>query len=285
MLTVNSTLVLPTAQQLAWADGEIGVIIHLDLQVFDPSFVDFRTRWGHPPSPQVFNPTELNTDQWLATAKAAGATYAVLAAKHCSGFSLWPTRAHDYSVKSSPWRDGKGDIVADFIASCAKYGLKPGLYCSASCNAYLNVDNPGRVRSGDAAEQARYNAVVETQLAELWTGYGKLFEIWFDGGVLPPEEGGPSIIPLLEQHQPEAVVLGGPAGWPALLRTIGNERAEAPRPCWNTIDHGTSEDGTLENPHLGGTPDGRLWIPGEADMPNRDQNLAFQGGWFWRAGG
>lgn len=273
---------LPTKEQLEWADQEIGVIIHQDLQVYDPGF---DPRSGEKlPRPDVFNPVALDTDQWLRTARSAGAKYAILVAKHWSGFSLWPTEAHDYSVKSSPWRNGKGDIVADFIRSCEKFGIRPGLYCSASGNARFKVDNPGRVRSGDAAEQDRYNRMVETQLTELWTRYGKLFEVWFDGGVMLPEEGGPDVIPLLRKYQPDALVLGGPEGCPNRLRTIGNERGEAPRPCWNTIDHGTSEDGTIENPFLGGSPDGRLWIPGESDMPNRDQNLAFQAGWFWRAG-
>lgn len=273
----------PTDAQLAWSECEIGVIIHLDVQVFEPSY-NFRRAWGYTPDPSVFNPTQLDTDQWIRTAKDAGAQYAVLVAKHCSGFSLWPTQAHDYSVKSSPWRDGKGDIVADFIASCEKFGLKPGIYCSGACNAYLNVDNPGMVRSKDPDEQARYNAILQQQLTELWGDYGKLFEIWFDGGVLPPEQGGPDIVPLLYKLQPDAVVFQGPDEWPSLLRHVGNERGCAPEPFWNTTNTTTSSDGVTEQAGMHGTPDGPMWIPGEADMPNRDQIRAFQGGWFWREG-
>jgi alpha-L-fucosidase len=307
--TTDTKLALPTPSQLAWADAEIGVIIHFDLQVFEASY-EFRKRWGDSPDPKIFNPRDLDTDQWIRTAKSAGATYAVLVAKHCSGFSLWPTKAHDYSVASSPWRNGQGDIVGDFVASCHKYGLKPGLYCSASCNGYLRADNPGKVviddpeylkkysrstemqskvgREGGGIwagpeAQAAYNQAVETQLAELWSNYGKLFEIWFDGGVIDYENGGPNIIPLLYQHQPDAVVLAGPTGWPSLIRTIGNELGEAPDPCWNTTsDRHTEDDGTIDAPRPG-TPDGELWVPGEADMPNRGQH-SFQGGWFWREG-
>ena len=281
MSELTPNLVLPTPEQLDWAQGEIGVIIHLDVQVFEPGY-SFREHWGYTPDPSVFNPVELDTDQWIATAKSAGATYAVLVAKHCSGFSLWPTTAHDYNVQASPWRDGKGDIVADFIRSCRKYGLRPGLYCSASTNAYLNVDNPGKVRSGDPAEQARYNHVVETQLTELWSNYGEVFYIWFDGGVMPPEAGGPAIVPLLKQLQPRAVVYQGPHDWPSLTRFVGNERAEAPDPFWNTTSDLTSDDGTVEKDGLGGNPNGTRWVPGESDMPNRCQKRAFQGGWFWR---
>ena len=103
---------LPTRQQLEWADCEIGVIIHQDVQVYVPSYED-HTDTNVPPA-SVFNPSALDTDQWVETARAAGAKYAVLVAKHCSGFSLWPTKAHGYSVASSPWKGGKGDVVADF---------------------------------------------------------------------------------------------------------------------------------------------------------------------------
>jgi len=284
MMTENSPkLVLPTPVQLEWMDRGMGVIIHLDVQVFEPDY-QFRNQWGYTPDPAVFNPIELDTDQWIATAKAVGARYAVLVAKHCSGFSLWPTEAHDYSVKSSPWRDGRGDIVGDFIKSCKKYGLKPGLYCSAATNAYLNVDNPGMVRTGDSEEQANYNRLVEQQLSELWGNYGEIFYVWFDGGVLPPEEGGPDIVPLLKKYQPNAVVYQGPHDWHSLTRFTGNERGEAPDPFWNTTNDLTSDDGTVEVNDRGGDPAGARWVCGEADLPNRSQNQAFQGGWFWREG-
>lgn len=173
--------ILPTKAQLKWADAEIGVMYHLDMQVFEPTY-EFRKDWNYQPDVSKFNPKELDTDQWIKSAKAAGATYAVLVAKHCSGFSLWPTKAHEYSVKNSPWKNGQGDIVKDFIASCKKYGVRPGLYASASVNAFLRVNNPGRVLSGNAADQENYKEVVRTQLTELWSQYGELFEIWFDGG-------------------------------------------------------------------------------------------------------
>jgi alpha-L-fucosidase len=286
MLEISSNaseLVLPSEAQLEWMDLGIGVIIHLDVQVFEPDY-EFREQWGYTPDPAVFNPRELDTDQWIATAKAAGAQYAVLVAKHCSGFSLWPTEAHDYSVKSSPWKNGEGDIVGDFVKSCKKYGLKPGLYCSAATNAYLNVDNPGRVRSGDPEEQANYNRLVELQLTELWGNYGDIFYVWFDGGVLPPEEGGPDVVPLLKKLQPNAVVYQGPHDWHSLTRFTGNERGEAPDPFWNTTNDLTSDDGTVEVDDRGGAPDGTRWVCGEADLPNRSQSQAFQWGWFWREG-
>jgi alpha-L-fucosidase len=269
----DSPLVLPTPQQVEWADCELGVIIHLDVQVFEPSY-QFREQRGYCPSPSVFNPTQLDTDQWIETAARTGAKYAVLVAKHCSGFSLWPTQAHNYSVASSPWRDGQGDIVADFFASCQRYGLRPGLYCSAACNAYLNVDNPGRVLSDDAAEQQRYNDIVIQQLTELWTNYGDLFEVWFDGGVLPPQQGGPDIVGLLQKLQPNAVVYCGPAETPHLVRCSGNEHGYASLPNWSLTDSAMKV----------GKPEGDIWAPAECDIPSRKAAGAFQGGWFWRKG-
>ena len=107
--TDGNGVAVPNEVQKEWAEAEIGVIIHLDMPVFVPEY-NFR-EWGSHPDASVFNPTDLDTDQWLKTAADMGAKYAVLVAKHCSGFSLWPTEAHGYSVRNSPWKDGKGDIV------------------------------------------------------------------------------------------------------------------------------------------------------------------------------
>lgn len=128
--------ILPSPSQVKWADAELGVIIHLDINIFSPDSFDYHRKETLPPL-SVFHPSRLNTDQWIAAAKAAGATYAVLVAKHGTGFSLWPTNAHDYNISNTAFRNGKGDIVADFIKSCKKFGLQPGLYC--------NTNAPGMV--------------------------------------------------------------------------------------------------------------------------------------------
>jgi alpha-L-fucosidase len=271
--------VRPSKAQLNWADSEIGVLIHFDLQVFEPGY-DFRKNWNYHPDLSIFNPKELDTDQWIKAAKEAGATYAVLVAKHCSGFSLWPTKAHPYSVKNSPWRNGQGDIVKDFFASCKKYGIKPGIYASTTANGYLKVDNPGKVVSGNPEEQKRYNEIVKMQLTELWSQYGKLFEVWFDGGVLPPEKGGFDVLSMLLKYQPEALAFQGPFGYQNNIRWVGNEEGVAPYPCWSRADSTTSASGVIEIKGLNGNPKGLFWCPGEADFPLR-KNASFQGGWFW----
>jgi alpha-L-fucosidase len=278
----ESDLVLPTARQVEWANAEIGALIHYDVQVYEPSY-KWRKDFNYQPSPAIFNPDKLNTDQWIKAAKEAGATYVVLVAKHCSGFSLWPTEAHEYSIKNSPWKNGKGDIVADFIASCKKYNIKPGIYASAAANAYCKVDNPGLVINRDPVAQKKYNEIVMQQLTELWTRYGNLFEIWFDGGVLPPSKGGPPIATLLKKLQPDAVVFQGPYGFKNLVRWVGNEEGLAAYPCWATADSTTQADGTVVMKGLHGNPNGKVWCPGEADVPLRS-NKSFEGGWFWKEG-
>ena len=271
--------VIPSKAQLEWAGSEVGVLIHFDMPVFEPSY-DFRKDWNYHPDLKIFNPTELNTDQWLAAAKSAGATYAVLVAKHCSGFSLWPTKAHSYSVKNTPWRNGEGDIVKDFMASCTKYGLKPGIYASTTANGFLKVDNPGKVVSGNKEEQKRYNEIVQLQLTELWSQYGKLFEVWFDGGVLPVAKGGFDVLAMLKKYQPDALAFQGPFGYENNIRWVGNEEGVAPYPCWARADSTTSASGVIEIKGLNGNPNGLFWCPGESDFPLR-LNSSFQGGWFW----
>ena len=274
----DDPIVTPNQVQKEWADAEVGVLIHFDMPVYKPEY-NWR-KFGTHPDPSLFNPTELNTDQWLETASKLGAKYAVLVAKHCSGFSLWPTEAHEYSVKNSSWRNGKGDIVKDFVESCKKYNIKPGIYASTTANGYLYVDNPGLVQKGSPVTQKEYNAIVSKQLTELWSNYGDLFEIWFDGGVLSQKEGGADVLSLVKKLQPKAVAFQGPYGHPNLVRWVGNEEGTAPDPCWATADSTTNADGTIVINGLNGNPNAPYWCPGESDFTLR-WNRSFQGGWFW----
>ncbi|HEX7574351.1 MAG TPA: alpha-L-fucosidase, partial [Bacteroidota bacterium] len=177
---------LPSEAQVRWADAEIGVIIHLDINVFDPETFDYARQETLPPL-TLFNPSKLSTDQWLASARNAGAAYAVLVAKHGTGFCLWPTRSHGYHVGKTPWRNGAGDVIREFIASCRKYGIRPGLYYNTNLNTYLGAGPEGITGAG---KREAYNRTVIDQLTELWTGYGSLSEIWFDGGVVADSCGG-----------------------------------------------------------------------------------------------
>lgn len=275
-------MVLPTKRHIEWADCELGAIIHLDLQSFVP--YDFRADFHYHPPLSVFDPAELDTDQWVSSAAAMGAKYIVLVAKHCSGFSLWPTAVHDFSVRNTPFRGGAADIVGDFIRSCRRYGIRPGLYYSASCNAYFGIDNPGTPTKYACVTQEEYNRIVLRQLTELWSQYGELFEIWFDGGCLPVEKGGPDIASLLHRLQPDAVVFQGPRGTKTPVRWVGNEGGRAPDDCFATIGDSVCQfDGTREE-RICGNPYGDAWQPAESDMPNRYARKSWGGGWFWHPG-
>jgi len=276
--------IIPSTGHLEWADCEVGVIIHYDMQVYEPGY-QFRSDFDYQPPTTLFNPQHLDTNQWLETAVALGAKYAVLVAKHCSGFSLWPTKAHEYSVASSPWKNGQGDVVMDFINSCNKYGVRPGLYASCGCNAYLKVDRNRIVENHDHGQWEQYKNIVLTQLRELWSNYGELFEIWFDGGNLPSDMGGKEITDLLCELQPNAIVFQGDPERMNTVRWIGNERSVAPYPCYSRANLCTESDGVNEGEFKEcyyGSSEGKYWCPGEADMPNRDQVYAYQGGWFWQ---
>lgn len=271
--------VTPSPAQQVWHDLELGMFFHFDIPIYKQdwkwrSFKDF-------PDPNLYQPKKLNTDQWMEAAKAMGAKYAIFVAKHCSGFLQWQSDLYPYGVKQSSWQGGKGDVIRQFIDSCHRYHIRPGLYASASANAFLGVDNPGLVnhgQGGDDAAQARYVKICEQMMTELWTRYGDLFEIWFDGGAIPASQGGPDLVPILQKHQPNAIVFQGPVGTPNLIRWVGNERGVAPYPCWSTAKTGTSEGGTIEKV-FGGNPEGNLWIPGECDVPVRNHD------WFWKPEG
>ena len=170
----RGVLALPTSAQKAWADMELGMFFHFDIPVFKPnwnwrSFKDF-------PDPKLYNPAKLDTDQWMEAAKAYGAKYVVLVAKHCSGFLQWQSDLYPYGLKQASWRNGKGDLVKDFVESARRYGLLPGLYASVSGNGFLGVDNLGRVfvkgcRLGDPSPESkkRYAKICEWMTEELWS--------------------------------------------------------------------------------------------------------------------
>jgi len=244
----------PTPEQLAWQDMELGLFIHFEIVTFTGQAFP-RT----PIDPNRYNPVKLDTDQWLEAAKAIGAKYAVFVAKHSTSFLQWQSNAWPYGVKQSSWRNGKGDVVKDFIASCKKYDIRPGIYAQVMSDAFWNV-NQGRVnggKGGDPKRQAEYAKACEAMLTELWSNYGELTEIWFDGGVLPVEQGGPDVVPLLKRYQPKAMVFQGPA---ATIRWIGNEEGVASYPCWATAPEGRDVNGP-------GDPNGPRWLPGECDVP------------------
>eukprot|EP01137_Pigoraptor_chileana_P032400 Opistho-2@21706 len=269
-----TTLPRPTIQQLEWSGMGIGCLIHFNMQTYDPTL-----SLGNVPDISVFNPEKLDTDQWVQACRSFGGKYAVMVVKHNDGFALWPTKAYDavgkqYSVQYSKFRDGKEDIFGNFINSCAKFGVRPGVYCSASENYLMGV-TAGRVVNGTKEQQDAYNQIVLTMFTELWSNYGPLTEIWFDGGVLPVSEGGPDVQPLIEKLQPQAVIFNPPTPVNG-IRWVGNELGVASDPNWATVDDSQQCAWGATN----GDPNGGIWCPTECDT-----TLMSQDQWFWNPNG
>ena len=200
----SSELARPTASQIAWKDLECGMFLHLE------HAKESKPGEKVPPAAE-FNPEKLDTDQWMEAAKAFGARIAVFTAKHAGGFCMWPTEGLDYGVKQSSFRGGKGDIVGEFVNSCHKYGIEPGIYVMYQPNYYHGWI--GREWTGTNEGFEEYQQIFEIQLTELCTRYGKLAELWFDGG-FPTEEGvwrygydnyprGPRVTEILEEQATE----------------------------------------------------------------------------------
>jgi len=271
------TLAKPTPEQVTWSEQELGMFFHMDLPIFQPRGKKVETE--HCRSildPRIYNPKNLDTDQWMEAAKAMGAKYVIFVAYHGSGFMQWQSDLFPYGLKQSPWRNGKGDIVADFVASARRYGLKPGLYAYARGGTYLNTQYPEKRADGsiDMAARKAKSRMIERYLEEVWRNYGEMFELWYDGGVMPVAQGGPDVERLVAKYQPHAVLFQGPPHMKNLLRWVGNERAVAPYPCWSTSREGTASHGVKEE-RFPGSPEGTKWCPGECDAPLRNHR------WFW----
>ena len=125
----RSSIPTPNKRQLAWQQAEMGAVFHYDLHVFD------RVKYGQGNNRitpvkdyQIFDPRQLDTDQWVKAAKDAGFTFVILTATHETGFALYQSEVNPYSMKALRFQDGKGDLVSDFVESCRKYGIKPGIY-------------------------------------------------------------------------------------------------------------------------------------------------------------
>ncbi|MFZ9688247.1 MAG: alpha-L-fucosidase [Phycisphaerales bacterium] len=256
---------LPSARQLAWQDLEFTGFIH-----FGPNtFTDLE--WGHGDEPaQVFNPSALDARQWVRVMKDAGMKGVVITAKHHDGFCLWPTALSRHSVAGSPWKDGKGDVLRELAEACREGGLRFGVYLSP-----WDRNNPAY---GTGEE---YNAYFRAQLREVLTGYGPIFEVWFDGACGEGPNGKrqvydfPSFRALVRELQPEAVMFSdvGPD-----IRWVGNEQGWAGDTCWAMLKaagHGIGNDNPPPQKSLTeGDEDGESWIPAECDVSIRP-------GWFY----
>jgi alpha-L-fucosidase len=265
---------LPTAAQLAWHQMEMNAFIHFTINTYTDK------EWGFgDESPALFNPTGFDAEQWTHVIKATGFKGVILTAKHHDGFCLWPSRYTTHSLKTSPFMNGKGDVVGALAAACKSDGLKFGIYLSPWDRNHSGYGTPV------------YVEYYRNQLRELFAAYGPVFEMWFDGA-----NGGdgyygganekrridgstyydwPGTIALVRSMEPDIIFFSdaGPG-----VRWVGNERGVAGETNWNMISLDTLYAGKagIEKLLNTGNQDGTSWVPAETDVSIRP-------GWFYHA--
>ena len=262
---------VPTARQLKWHELEFYAFVHFNMNTFTDM------EWGlGGESPSLFNPSELDCRQWAKVCKNAGMKGIILTAKHHDGFCLWPSKYTEHSVKNSPWKDGKGDVVQELAEACKEYDLKLGLYLSPWDRNHADY----------GADE--YITYFRNQLTELMTNYGDVFEVWFDGA-----NGGtgyygganeerkidnktyydwPNTRQIVRDLQPDAVMFSdaGPD-----VRWVGNESGWAGETNWSILRRDEFWPGSPNYQELpSGHEDGTHWLPAEVDVSIRP-------GWYY----
>lgn len=280
----------PTQEQLAFQDMELGVFVHFSID----AFAERGTIPGQTPA-SAFNPTELDVNQWVLAAKQMGAKFMVLTARHEQGFCLWPTKTTDYSIQHSPYKDGKGDIVREFVDACRKHGIKPGLYTAPWIDSHWESIHAG-YKGGDTGDINKFNdpelynkawEKEKTQITELMTNYGDLVLIWDDhfgrsDALDDNHQGGKlrtfyaDFNKLAHELQPKCLLLGRD------IEHVGSEKGRASYPLWNslnTIDgslYTISETYKWEHDNTG-NPHGKIYRP----QLSCTTDALSTGGWMW----
>lgn len=265
---------LPTKEQIAWHEMETNAFIHFTTNTFTG------LEWGYGDEKEsIFNPTALDAGQWARTLKETGFKTLILTTKHHDGFCLWPSKYTEHSIRNSPYKNGKGDIVKETAEACKKYGLSFGVYLSPWDRNHPEYGKPA------------YIEYYRNQLRELFSNYGPVFEMWFDGA-----NGGdgyyggaretrkingatyydwPKTLNLVRSMQPGVIFFSdaGPG-----VRWVGNEKGSAGETNWNTISTDTLYAGKpgINNLLNTGSPDGDKWVPAEVDVSIRP-------GWFYHS--
>lgn len=283
-------LARPSPQQLAFQDMELGAFIHYSIDTYGGVH-------GRMPA-AAFKPSRLDAEQWVLAAKAMGARYAVLTARHEQGFCLWPTSTTAYSVKNSPYKDGKGDIVREFVDACRKHGLQPGLYTSPWIDDHFDANTLGLAAGSDKGGIDKYDDPEHytkvwrkemQQMRELLKGYGPLVFFWDDHygrsdslGAAP--QGGrqrelyADLGKRARQLQPGMLYFGPD------VEHVGNEDGHGCHRLWNAVDTlddtrdsiGTTFKWAGENT---GVPRGQFYRP----RLGPSANALSAGGWMWSA--
>lgn len=267
-------LPVPTDRQLAWHEMEQYAFVHFTTNTFTDK------EWGFgDESESVFNPTALDVNQWTKTFKAAGMKGVVLTCKHHDGFCLWPSQYTEHSVKNSPYKNGKGNVVDELEKACRVDGLKFGVYLSPWDRNRADYGSPS------------YLEYYRNQLKELFAAHAPVFEMWFDGA-----NGGdgfygganekrkidgktyydwPNTLKMVRKMEPNVIFFSdaGPD-----IRWCGNERGFVNETNWNTITADSLYAGKsgIQEILNTGNENGSSWIPAEVDVSIRP-------GWFYHA--
>ncbi len=282
---------LPSPAQVMWQEAELTALICYDLHVFDGKKYNQAYNRITPISDiNMFNPEQLDTDQWIRSVKEAGAKIAILTATHETGFALYQSDVNPYCMKALKWQDGKGDIVRDFVNSCRKYGIKPGLFIGIRWNSFMGVYDFMMPKDGTKFQenrQAFYNKMCEGMTEELMSRYGDLAIVWYDGGGHGPELGGADILPIVEKYQKNIIFYHNSQR--ADIRWGGSESGTVPYPCWGTYpfpySHSKNQEVIYRNDFellKTGDPDGAYYMPAMSDAPLRGYKGRHE--WFWEPG-
>jgi alpha-L-fucosidase len=281
----NAANVVPSTRQFIWQEQEFVGFLHFGMNTFTDR------EWGTgTEDPALFNPTDLDARQWVKAMKDAGIKRTIITAKHHDGFCLWPSTYTGHSVRNSPWRGGKGDVVGEVAAACKEYGLDFGVYLS-----------PWDRHEPCYGDSPKYNEHFRNQLRELLTNYGIVAEVWFDGACGEGPNGKrqvydwQSYYALIRELQPGAVIaIMGPD-----VRWVGTESGYGRDTEWSVVpDIAQNLDaiaaGSQQNPVDGAfiphdlTSDdlgsreklkeakSLVWYPAETDVSIRP-------GWFYHA--
>lgn len=211
----------PSRRQVLWQETEFYGFIHFSINTFT------ERQWGDgSESPLLFDPSDLNTEEWVKTVKDAGMKGLILTCKHHDGFCLWPSQSTEHTLKNSPYNNGSGDIVKEVSEACMKYGIKFGVYLS-----------PWDRHEKTYGQGQAYNDFFCSQLSELVTQYGELFSVWFDGACGEGENGKVQTYDweryyeIIRTAQPDACIsVCGPD-----VRWCGNESGTTRDQEWSVV--------------------------------------------------
>lgn len=248
----------PSERQLSHYKMEKKAFFHFGVNTFSDA------EWGNGTElEQIFAPSELDTDQWIKVIKDAGFKLAIITAKHHDGFCLWPSKYTEHSVKNSPYKDGKGDVIREFTDSCRKYGIKAGVYLSPWD------------RHSPYWGKEEYSDIYAKQLTELLTQYGEIHEVWWDGaGSTETRYDWELWQSIVRKYQPKACIFGSLGASEYVdLRWVGNEQGYAGETHYASIDPHQLEVETVSELNRG-EAGARKYIPSETDVSIRP-------GWFY----